>query len=763
MTREKRVFNLTHWGLREVEAGSAAIRPWRFDRDANAVGLDQLTSEVDRLRVLRPSFREGWLKRGPGPDKGRGSDRFVQLPWDEAFEIVAAELNRVISDHGNSAIYGGSYGWGSAGRFHHAQSQIHRFLNVLGGYVKSKDSYSYGAGAVIMPHILGPMESLLDQHTDWETLSQHTKLFVAFGGLPLRNTQMSAGGTASHRVKDALAQMRASGTKFVNISPLREDVDGDADWIPIRPGTDVAFMLSIGYVLLGRGIHNEVFVQQYCVGSDKVKSYLLGEDDSLPKSPLWAEQITGIPAKQIEELAVEMANTRTMINASWSLQRQSHGEQSYWALVTLASLLGQIGLPGGGFGIGYGTLNSIGSPEANISGPRFPQGRNPVEQFIPVARISDMLLHPGGSFPYNGSHYSYPDIKIVYWAGGNPFHHHQDLKRLMHAWQKPETIIVHEQYWTATAKAADIVLPATISLERDDLGYASLEGQLVAMRAVRPPLGDAKSDFDIFTGIASRLQLGRQFTDGKCAEEWIVEMYEEFRERVSPTVKLPDYPQFVQIGRFELPQKSSPSGLLAEFRNDPEGQPLSTPSGKIELFSERIHGFALSDCPGQATWMEPVEWLKAPKATDFPLHLLSQEPRRRLHSQLDHSVHSRSGKIKDREPILISAVDALARGIADGDIVRVFNDRGACLASAQIVSDQIPGVVVLATGAWFDPVDWTPETDLEKHGNPNVLTLDAPASSLSQATIAQTCLVEIERFEGVIPAVTAFTLPNFAT
>ncbi|MGO7018595.1 molybdopterin-dependent oxidoreductase [Rhizobium leguminosarum] len=744
--------------------GSADIRPWRSDSDPNQIGLDQLTPDVDRMRVSRPSFREGWLHRGRGSENsGRGSERFIELPWEEAFELVAAELNRVVTHHGNSAIYGGSYGWGSAGRFHHAQSQIHRFLNVLGGYVKSRDSYSYGAGAVIMPHIVGPMEKLLDQHTDWGTLARHTKLFVALGGLPLRNTQMSAGGTGNHRVKDALAQMRLSGAKFVNISPLREDFDDHAEWIPIRPGTDVALMLSLAHVLVNRGIHDEEFIQQFCVGSGQVKAYLLGEHDGIPKSPDWAEQISGVPANRIVELAVEMARTRTMVNASWSLQRQSHGEQSYWALVTLASLLGQIGLPGGGFGIGYGTLNSVGSPEANKSGPRFPQGRNPVEQFIPVARISDMLLDPGGSFTYNGSQYTYPDIKIVYWAGGNPYHHHQDLKRLMRAWQKPETIIVHEQYWTATAKAADIVLPASISLERDDLGYSSREGQLVAMQAVRSPLGDAKSDFDIFAGIASRLQLRQRFTEGKCAHEWIVEMYEEFRQRVSPTVQLPDYQQFVQIGRIELPRKSSPSILLSEFRQDPSGQPLSTPSGKIELFSETVHAFGLSDCPGQATWLQPIEWLKSPKAKEFPLHLLSQEPRRRLHSQLDHSAHSRMGKVRNREPILVNVDDAEARGIVAGDIVRVFNDRGACLAAAQIVSDLMSGVVVLATGAWFDPVEWTPEMGLEKHGNPNVLTLDAPSSSLSQATVAQSCLVEIERFEDLLPAVTAFTLPNFTT
>ena len=318
---------------------------------------------------------------------------------------------------------------------------------------------------------------------------------------------------------------------------------------------------------------------------------------------------------------------------------------------------------------------------------------------------------------------------------------------------------LHEQYWTATAKAADIVLPASISLERDDLGYASREGQLVAMRAVRPPLAQAKSDYDIFSGIASRLHLGQQFTEGRSPEEWIVHMYEEYRQRTE-LAELPDYRQFLKLGRIELQQQSVPTVLLSDFRRKPERSPLPTPSGKIELFSQTIDDFALRDCPGQATWLEPIEWLKSPKAAKFPLHLLSQEPRNRLHSQLDHSAHSRMGK-KDREPILLRQGDAQARGIADGDIVRVFNDRGACLASARITSDLMHGVAVLATGAWFDPFEWSPDTTLEKHGNPNVLTLDAPASSLSQATVAQTCLVEVERFDGELPAVTAFSLPNF--
>ncbi|MGX5802674.1 molybdopterin-dependent oxidoreductase [Bradyrhizobium sp. Arg314] len=753
-------FALGHWGTHEVERradGGPVLKPWREDRDPSPIGLDQLSAEVDALRVLRPSFRESWLKAGPkAPSARRGDRRFVEVPWDEAFEIVASELKRIIDNRGNDGIFGGSYGWGSAGRFHHAQSQIHRFLNAIGGYVRSLDSYSFGAGSVIMPRIVAPMEHLLDRHTDWNILSDHTQLFVAFGGLPLRNTQMTAGGPARHRVRDALLKMISRGTRFINVSPLRQDMDVESEWLPIRPNTDVALMLALGHVLLSEDLHDREFLHRYCVGSKEVEAYITGKKDGIEKTPEWAEAITGVPRHRISALAHDMARARTMINASWSLQRQSHGEQSYWALVTLASLLGQIGKPGGGFGIGYGTMNSIGSAERRLSGPRLPQGRNPVKAFVPVARVADMLLKPGDVFTYNGGSHTYPKIDLIYWAGGNPFHHHQDLNRFVSAWQRPETIIVHEQFWTSTAKAADIVLPASTGLERNDLGFASREGQLIAMRKLRDPLGEAKSDYEIFAGIARAMGAGDRFTDGRSAGEWLVHMYEAFRQTHTD---LPAFDEFWHRGRIEFPIAEDATIMLGDFRADPTASPLDTPSGRIELYSETIAGFGYADCPGQATWLEPVEWLGSPLASRFPLHLLTQEPRRRLHSQLDHAPFSQAGKIHGREPILMHPDDADRRKIKNGDVVRVWNDRGACLAGAKLTSDLLPGVVVLATGAWFDPESWSPDNPLEKHGNPNVLTLDSGSSSMTQATVAQSCLVEIEPYRGALPQITAFDLP----
>ena len=198
------------------------------------------------------------------------------------------------------------------------------------------------------------------------------------------------------------------------------------------------------------------------MGFEKFRPYLIGERDGQPKDAAWAEKITGIAADRIVALAREMAANRTMISIGWSLQRAHHGEQPFWALVTLAAMLGQIGLPGGGFGCGYGPSNTDGQRRVrSIPARPLPQGANPVREFIPVARFADMLLHPGERFAYNGAEHTYPDIRLVYWAGGNPFHHHQDLNRLRLAWRKPETVIFHEQFWTPAAKMADIVLPAT--------------------------------------------------------------------------------------------------------------------------------------------------------------------------------------------------------------------------------------------------------------------------------------------------------------
>ncbi|SEJ00803.1 biotin/methionine sulfoxide reductase [Azotobacter beijerinckii] len=749
-----------HWGAYRplVENGRLVeMRPVPWDRDPSPIG-SSLPGAIDSpSRVRRPAVRQGFLERPGRSGEGRGCEPFVEVDWDTALDLVAAELQRVRRDYGNRAIFGGSYGWSSAGRFHHAQSQLHRFLNGFGGYVSSRDSYSLGAGRVLMPHIAGDMDWLLAQHTSWDNLAEHCQLFVAFGGLPLKNAQVSPGGASDHLLREAIGKLSRAGVRFVNVGPLRSDLEGatDCEWWPLRPGSDTALMLALAYVLVDEGLQDEAFLARYTVGFERFRDYLLGHSDGQPKDPHWASARTDIPAPRIVELARRMAASRTMINVAYALQRAVHGEQPFWMTVTLAALLGQIGLPGGGFGLGYGAMNNTGSGRKPFSGPRLDQGSNPVRDFIPVARIADMLLQPGAPFDYDGQRHHYPDIRLVYWAGGNAFHHHQDLNRFVRAWQRPQTIVVHEQYWTAQAKYADIVLPATTVLERDDIGSASSDRFMVAMKRAIAPVGEARHDYRIFLDLARRLGFAEAFGEGRDEMDWLRHTYEGSRQRAREQgIELPDFDDFWAEGCFEVPRPAEQTVLLKAFRDDPHAHPLGTPSGRLELYSERIAGFGYADCPGHPVWFEPP----APR---YPLHLISNQPKTRLHSQYDHGAYSRASKIREREPLMLNSQDAAARGIADGDVVRVFNAHGALLAGA-IVSDEVrPGVVQLATGAWYDPLDPAAPDSLEKHGNPNVLTRDVGASSLSQGCSAHTAHVEIERWTGELPPVSAFQPPRF--
>ncbi|SEJ00713.1 molybdopterin guanine dinucleotide-containing S/N-oxide reductase [Pseudomonas sp. NFR16] len=756
-------FTSLHWGAYRprVDAGRlVGMDPVEWDADPSPIGASIPGAIDSPTRIRRPAIRRSFLERfadHPALRQPhlRGQEAFVEVSWDTALDLVAAELSRVKSEHGNQAIFGGSYGWGSAGRFHHAQSQLHRFLNGFGGYVYSVDSYSLGAGRVLMPHIVGNMDWLLAAHTSWQNMARHCELFVAFGGLPVKNAQCSPGGASDHLVSQGIQGMSEAGVRFVNVSPLRSDLQGPEhnEWLAVRPGSDTALMMALCWVLVDEGLHNEAFLRRYTVGHERFIEYLRGHADGVPKTPAWAQGLTDIPASRIVSLAREMASKRTMINVAYSLQRSQAGEQPFWMTVTLAALLGQIGLPGGGFGLGYGCMNNTGSGRKAFSGPRFSQGVNPVKDFIPVARVTDMLLNPGAPFDYNGRRLHYPNIRLVYWAGGNIFHHHQDLNRLLNAWQRPQTIIVHEQYWTAQAKYADIVLPATTALERDDIGSAASDRFMIAMRKAIEPIGEARDDYSILAALAQRLHFEQVFTEGRDAAQWLRFIYEESRQRVdSFAVTLPDYEQFWRDGLFEVDYPESDTVLLKSFRDDPEGNPLPTPSGRLEIFSETIAGFGYQDCPGHPVWLDkPVGSL--------PLHLLSNQPKTRLHSQYDHGAYSQASKVQGREPLTLNRQDAQARGIDEGDVVRVFNPRGAFLAGVILSDDIRPGVAQIATGAWFDPLSKGLSHSLEVHGNPNVVTEDVGSSSLSQGCSAQTAFVEVEKWRGPLPAITAFDPP----
>ncbi|HTS98247.1 MAG TPA: molybdopterin-dependent oxidoreductase, partial [Streptosporangiaceae bacterium] len=551
--------HLTHWGTFEAVSDGerlTGVRPWRGDPEPMPLIDNVASAQHHPARISQPYVRKGWLDHGPGAP-GRGDEPFVPVSWDTALDLLSGELRRVYRDHGAEAVYGGSYGWASAGRFHHAQSQVHRFLNCLGGYVRHVNSYSLGTSTVLLPYVIADVNVLQTRATAKSVIAAHTDLVVAFGGLSPKNAAVSPGGVSRHHARGWMSTARARGCRFVSVSPLRDDTpaEAQAEWIAPRPGTDAALMLALARVLDADGLADTGFLDRYTVGYSRFARYLRGEADGVVKDPTWASAITGVPAARIRALAHEMAAARTLVTVSWSLQRARHGEQPLWLGVVLAAMLGQIGLPGGGFGHGYGSTSLVGEPAPQVSVPRLSPGRNEVSAFIPVARIADMLLNPGAGYDYDGRRYTYPDIRLVYWAGGNPFHHHQDLGRLRTAFGRPDTIVVHEPHWTATARQADIVLPATTSLEREDIGSGRRDTHLIAMHRAAAPVGLARDDHDILAALAGRLGLGPAFTEGRTPRQWLEHLYGEWREAMlGDGHQVPDFTEFWAAGEYRLPE-----------------------------------------------------------------------------------------------------------------------------------------------------------------------------------------------------------------
>jgi biotin/methionine sulfoxide reductase len=720
-----------------------------------------------KLRVAAPSVREGYLKHGPGKTSSdRGADRFVEVSWDRALDLVATELQRVRQTHGHESIYGGSYGWASAGRLHHSPSLLKRFLGQSGGYVDKIGNHSFGAALSIMPYVVGSND-VTGMATDWRSITANTKLFVCFGGIHPKNGQIESGGTGAHCSTRWMRAAREAGVRFINISPQRGDIEAEigAEWISIRPNTDTALMLALTHTLIASGRADLEFTARYCTGFDRLRDYLEGRADGVVKDAAWASPICDIDAGTIRALAERLVEQRTMLAMSWSVQRADHGEQPCWALTALAAAVGQIGLPGGGFGFGYGAVNGIGAPRLEgIPRPRISLGPNPVKRHVPVSRAIDMLLNPGKTIQFNGKPLTFPDIRLVYSSGGNPFHHNPDIGRVVQAWRRPETIIVHEPWWTPAARHADIVLPATTTMERNDILASELDSHWVAMKQVIAPVARSRNDLDIFGELAERLGFGATYSEGRNEMQWLRAMYEvAVREAAPLGVALPDFDQFWDQGMFRFPDPDRPFVWLGDYRTDPQAHALPTPSGRIEIWSKTIEEFGYEDCPPHPTWIEPFEWLGSSMAARFPLHMLSNQPTGRLHSQLDHSPVSRATKINGREPLRINPEDARARGIGSGDSVRVFNDRGAFLASAVLDANLRAGVVQVPTGAWYDPLQPGRADSLDKHGNPNVVTRDQGTSQLAQCPTAQTTLVEVERYGEALPPITVFDPPAVAT
>jgi biotin/methionine sulfoxide reductase len=517
---------------------------------------------------------------------------------------------------------------------------------------------------------------------------------------------------------------------------------------------------------LENGWQDSDFLTRCTEGYEVFATYLSGESDGVAKSAEWAAAICGIEAEKIRELARLFHENTTMLMSGWGMQRQQYGEQKHWMLVTLAAMLGQIGTPGGGFGLSYHFANGgnptrraavLASMQGSVQG-----GVDAVDK-IPVARIVEALENPGGAYQHNGMDRHFPDIRFIWWAGGANFTHHQDTNRLIRAWQKPELVVISECYWTAAAKHADIVLPATTSFERNDLTMTGdySNQHLVPMKQVVAPQDEARDDLAIFADLSERWEEGgrERFTEGKTDLQWLETFYEIAGQRgASQGVTLPPFAKFWEANQLiEMPESEQSARFIrfADFRRDPQANPLKTDSGKIEIYSKRIAGYGYADCPPHPMWLAPVEWHG--NAESGQLQVLSAHPAHRLHSQLSYSELRERYAVAGREPITLHPQDAQARGIVAGDVVRVWNGRGQVLAGAVVTEGIRPGVICIHEGGWpdLDPA----AGGICKNGAVNVLTRDLPTSRLGNGCAGNTALAWVEKYTGPALTLTAFDPP----
>ncbi|GAA8170571.1 molybdopterin guanine dinucleotide-containing S/N-oxide reductase [Helicobacter pylori] len=738
----------THFGpfIAKVQNGVIKdIVPQKSDYNPTMM----LKAMVDRVysdsRVKYPCVRKSFLENKKNHKELRGREEFVRVSWDVALDLAAKKLKEIPKENIYNASYGG---WGHAGSLHRCHHLAWRFFNTtLGGAIGADGEYGNGAAARINPMIVGDME-VYSQQTTHEEMIKNCKVYVMWGADLFKCNRIDY--FVPNHVNDSYyPKYKRAGIQFISIDPIYTETAQafSAEWIPIRPNTDVALMLGMMHYLYTSNQYDKAFIAKYTDGFDKFLPYLLGESDNAPKTLEWASQITGVNAEKIKELADLFVSKRTFLAGNWAMQRAQHGEQPDWALIVLASMIGQVGLSGGGFGFSmhYGGNAQASSGARTV--PMISQGHNSVKSVIPASRVSEAILNPDKEIDFMGKKLKLPKIKMIYNCGADLLGHEADTNELIRALRTLDCVIVHEPWWTPTAKFADIVFASTSTMERDDITFGGSYSKNVvyAMRKVVEPVYESKDDYEIFRQLALRIggnETEQKFTESKSYMEWIKSLYEKSD---GPTLK--SFDQFWRDGfvEFEIPENARKFVRHAKFRQDPISNKLDTESGKIQIFSQKCADFKLADFKGHPTWFEPAEWLGSKMAEIYPFHLVSPHPKYRVNSQLDNTWVRNVYKIQGREPVMINELDANKLGIRHGEIVEVFNARGRLLAGAFVTKNIRQGVLSIQKGAWYDPEDVGVRNPRCNAGYVNTLTSLRPTSSLTQAISANTALVNIRR------------------
>ncbi|HCE3384418.1 TPA: trimethylamine-N-oxide reductase TorA [Vibrio parahaemolyticus] len=772
----------SHWGAfrAHIYAGKVQeIKPLELDKNPTEMlnGIKGIIYSPSRVRY--PMVRLDWLKKHKYSADTRGNNRFIRVTWDEALDLFYRELERVQKEYGPWALHAGQTGWNQTGSFNNCTAHMQRAVGMHGNFITKVGDYSTGAGQTIMPYVLGSTE-VYAQGTSWSEILENSDNIILWANDPVKNLQVGW-NCETHESFKYLAELKEKVAKgeinVLSVDPVKNKTQRylENDHLYINPMTDVAFMLAVAHVLYNENLYDKKFIDTYCLGFEEFIQYVQGKTkDKVEKTPEWAAAICGVKADKIREFARMLVSGRTQILMGWCIQRQEHGEQPYWAAAVVAAMVGQIGLPGGGISYGH-HYSSIGVPSTGFAGPGgFPrnldQGMKPkwdnndfngYSRTIPVARWIDCLLEPGKEINYNGGKVKLPDFKMMVISGCNPWHHHQDRNRMKKAFRKLQTVVTIEFAWTATCRFSDIVLPACTQWERNDIDvYGSYSNKgLIAMHRLVDPLFQSKPDFQIMSELTQRFGRREEYTRGMSEMEWIESLYNDCKKANEGKFEMPEFNEFWEKSVLDFGE-GKPWVRHADFRKDPELNPLGTPSGFIEITSRKIGRYGYERCQEHPMWFEKSERSHGGPGSDkYPFWLQSCHPDKRLHSQMCESEEFRATyAVQGREPVYINPIDAKAKGIKDGDLVRVFNGRGQLLAGAVLTDSYPRGVIRIEEGAWYGPLN-EKEGAICTYGDPNTLTQDIGSSELAQATSANTCIVDFEKFTGKVPPVTSFGGP----